>query len=194
MRGRYYAMMFIHFEPTGHSLRHGHSSDTPNDVEEQYRQASQDGVGGQSASNGGLPPYINRESPEEAHWRMQHPEGWKKPPARSPAVNTSEEVAQKAAAAGDMKKLEETIVEKKDIVNRRDENGWQPLHEAARGGHKEAIELLVNNGADVNTRTFGGVGETPLHIAKRRYGSFHPVVQYLMSLGALDVGADKNEL
>jgi hypothetical protein len=64
MRGRFYAMLFIHFEPTGHSIRHGHGGETP-DVQEQYKQASKDGVGGQSASNDGLPPYIMRYSPEE---------------------------------------------------------------------------------------------------------------------------------
>lgn len=64
MKGRFYAMMFIHFEPTGHSLRHGHGEEIA-DVEEQYKQAAKDGVGGQSASNGGFPPYITRESPEE---------------------------------------------------------------------------------------------------------------------------------
>jgi len=188
MKGRFYAMLFIHFEPIGHSKEHGHSVEAP-DVEEQYKQASKDGVGGQSASNGGLPPYIKRESPEEAHWKQQHPEGWHQNPARSPAIK-SEGTAQKAAAKGDVQVLKKEITEQKEIVNTRDDNGWQPVHEAARGGHKEAIELLVNNGADVNTRTFGGVGETPLHIAKRRYGAFHPVVKYLQSLGALDVGSE----
>jgi len=104
-------------------------------------------------------------------------------------------MAQKAAAEGNVKALEKEIAEKKDTVNHRDVNGWQLAHEAARGGHKETLEFLVNNGADVNARTFGGDGETPLHIAKARYGAFHPVVQYLKSLGALDVGATlKSEL
>lgn len=86
-------------------------------------------------------------------------------------------------------------MKKKDTINHRDSNGWQPVHEAARGGHKETMEFLVNNGADVNARTFGGDGETALHIAKSRFGSFHPIVQYLQSLGALDVGAAlKSEL
>lgn len=69
-------MMYMHFERTGHSLRHsGQNPDS--DVDSQYKQASKDGIGGQSVSNSGLPPYINRESPEEAHWRKLHPEGWK---------------------------------------------------------------------------------------------------------------------
>jgi hypothetical protein len=69
-------MMYIHFEPTGHSLRH-YGQNPESDVDSQYKQASEDGIGGQSASNSGLPPYINRETPEEAHWRQNHPEGWR---------------------------------------------------------------------------------------------------------------------
>lgn len=104
---------------------------------------------------------------------------------------------QKAAAHGDVKALEKELSsgKKDEVVNQRDANGWQPLHEAARGGHQETLELLVKNGADVNARTFGGDGETPLHIAKTRFGPFHPIVKYLQSLGALDVGSSlKSEL
>ena len=67
--------MYIHFEPTGHSLRH-YGQNPESDVDSQYKQASESGVGGQSAASTGLPPYINPESPEEAHWRKYHPEGW----------------------------------------------------------------------------------------------------------------------
>lgn len=194
MKGRFSAYLFIHYEPIGHSRAHGHDAETPDNVDEQYKQASKDGVGGQSASNGGLPPYIQRESPEEAHWKQQHPEGWReRKPANSQASNKQAYKVQKAAASGDVKQLKKEITKKKEIVSERDENGWQPLHESARGGHKEAIELLVKHGADVNARTFGGAGETALHIAKRKYGRFHPVVKYLQSLGALDVG-DRDEL
>lgn len=72
-----YAMLFIHFEPTGHSLRHGAESSIVSDVRAQYKTALDEGIGGQSASNRGLPPYIIRESPEETHWREMHPDGWK---------------------------------------------------------------------------------------------------------------------
>lgn len=71
-----YAMLFIHFEPTGHSLRHGAESSVVKDVHAQYKAAAAEGVGGQSASDRGLPPYIIRESPEESHWRASHPNGW----------------------------------------------------------------------------------------------------------------------
>jgi ankyrin repeat protein len=130
----------------------------------------------------------------QAHWKKQHPEGWHRKPAHSPtSVKSDGQEVQRAAAEGDVKTLEEELSKgkKDDVVNKRDENGWQPAHEAARGGHKETLELLVKNGADVNARTFGGDGETPLHIAKTRLGPFHPVVEYLQSLGALDVGSSQ---
>jgi ankyrin repeat protein len=37
-------------------------------------------------------------------------------------------------------------------VNAKDDNGWTPLHAAAREGHKEIVELLIANGADVNAK------------------------------------------
>jgi ankyrin repeat protein len=40
------------------------------------------------------------------------------------------------------------------------------LSYAAKRGHKEIVELLIANGADVNTKDV--VGMTPLHIAARR--------------------------
>jgi hypothetical protein len=115
-------------------------------------------------------------------------------PAHLPAEAKAEDKAHRAASNGDVQALGEEISEKREVVNNRDENGWQPIHEAAAGGHKQAVELLVNNGADVNTRTLGGRGGTPLHIAKKRFGPVHPLVQYLSNLGALDVPPDRNEL
>jgi ankyrin repeat protein len=48
-------------------------------------------------------------------------------------------------------------------VNAKDEKGWTPLHEAALGGHKETVELLIAKGADVNAKNNDGV--TPLNWA-----------------------------
>jgi prolyl 4-hydroxylase len=80
LRGRFAAFIFIHFEPTGHSLRHDASGNFYHDkaaIDHKYRKAVKDGFGGQSsASDGRLPPYIKRESPEEENWRVAHPEGW----------------------------------------------------------------------------------------------------------------------
>lgn len=90
LKGRYYASIFIHFEPTGRPL--GMTNDGlfylkgsdslktkkgNKEVDLQYRTDIQKGYGGQSSSfDGKLPPYIQRESPEEEHWLSQHPKGW----------------------------------------------------------------------------------------------------------------------
>lgn len=84
--------------------------------------------------------------------------------------NSAEDRTHRAAANGDVQTLSEEISDKREVVDNRDENGWQPLHEAAAGGHKKAVEVLVKNGADMNTRTLVGRGGTPLHIAKKRFG------------------------
>lgn len=45
-------------------------------------------------------------------------------------------------------------------------NGWEPVHEAVRSGSLEAVQFLVQNGADINSRTGRDKrGETPLALA-----------------------------
>ena len=108
LKGRYYAMLFIHFEPTGHSLRHGAADGNDIDVDKQYREASKNNVGGQSAHTDTLPPYIIRESPEEIHWRQLHPQGWEKPEF-NPLKRSSKSKLHRAAADGDVKTVERAL-------------------------------------------------------------------------------------
>ena len=194
LKGRYYAMLFIHFEPTGHSLRHDANSLT-NSVEEQYKQASNGNQGGQSASYDTLPPYIIRESPEETHWKYQHPEGWHKPEF-NPLKRISQSKLHNAAHEGDIIAIKRALEDDghdengAPVIATRDEEGWQLLHSGAAAGRKDVVELLIGHGADLNSRTHGGHGATPLYIAEQNNGGFHPVVRYLKSLGALNLGPD----
>jgi ankyrin repeat protein len=66
----------------------------------------------------------------------------------------------------------------------KDRNGWQPIHEASRGGHLDTVEFLLENGADVNARTHKGMGVSPLKIAREALGDDHIVVKFLEELGA----------
>lgn len=52
--------------------------------------------------------------------------------------------------------------------------------------------MLVSYGAEINARTQGGYGETPLRIAEKMFGDDkrHPVVEYLKGLGALSLGPE----
>lgn len=58
MKGRYYANIFIHFEPTGRQLYH-HSDNYVEELDDF------------------LPPYILAGSPEVLNWKMRNPNGWK---------------------------------------------------------------------------------------------------------------------
>ena len=95
-----------------------------------------------------------------------------------------------AAALGDVDALKELAVENKRALHASDKNGWQPLHEAIRGGHYDAVKLLVESGADYNAVTNQGDGVSPYHIAVRSWSEDHPVALYLEGLGAIDVGPD----
>jgi prolyl 4-hydroxylase len=74
LKGKFYASLFLHFEPTGRQysqvsgrffLRDDHRSQKENarrDANGRYHQASKDGLGGPSAGlDGKLPPYIKRK-------------------------------------------------------------------------------------------------------------------------------------
>jgi len=50
-------------------------------------------------------------------------------------------------------------------VNAKNKNRWTALHEAAFGGRKEIVELLISNGAHVNAKTKND--QTPLDFAIR---------------------------
>eukprot|EP00816_Leptocylindrus_hargravesii_P000281 CAMPEP_0196826108 /NCGR_PEP_ID=MMETSP1362-20130617/93443_1 /TAXON_ID=163516 /ORGANISM="Leptocylindrus danicus, Strain CCMP1856" /LENGTH=531 /DNA_ID=CAMNT_0042206649 /DNA_START=118 /DNA_END=1714 /DNA_ORIENTATION=+ len=230
LKGRYYANIFIHFEPTGHTLRHhgdihdhdydvdstykkaqfeptGHTlrhhgdiHDHDYNVDSTYRKAQASGQGGHENDNKGLPPYLIAGSPEEMNWRYSHPnyERPKRPKEeRKSALQrkmdtfaTGSTLAHEAAQIGDAKMLEKIITADKSQVSQQDENGWQPIHEGARGGHEEVVKLLLKHGADMNARTNEGVGGTPLWLAEQEHGSDHAVVQFLRAIGAESIGPE----
>jgi hypothetical protein len=51
------------------------------------------------------------------------------------------------------------------------------------------VKYLVENGADLNEKT-GGSGGTALWWAKKGLEDEHPLIAYLESLGALEIGPD----
>jgi hypothetical protein len=56
----------------------------------------------------------------------------------------------------------------------------------------EVVRTLVERGADVNqvTGLTGEGGQSVLHLAIEHHGEDHPLVDYLMSLGAMSVGPE----
>lgn len=168
LKGNYYANIFIHFEPTGEHL-YDHKVD-------------------EGADDNFFPPYILEDSPEQQNWARRNPAGWKKHAPSAAAVGRPE--GHVAAAYGDVERLAELAAENHRALHAKDENGWQPIHESVRGGHKKAVELLVKHGADVNAVTNHGAGVSPYNIAVRRWGEDHELSRYLLSLGAVNVGPE----
>ncbi|KAH9638989.1 hypothetical protein HF086_000915 [Spodoptera exigua] len=82
------------------------------------------------------------------------------------------------------KLLVERLIAQGHPVNIRDNAGWLPLHEACIHGHTEVVNILINNGANVNDR--GGSncdGITPLYDAASN--GHLEVVQLLLEKGAI---------
>jgi hypothetical protein len=51
----------------------------------------------------------------------------------------------------------------------------------------ELVKYLIEEDADINARTSGGYGPSPLNIAKYDHGVEHSVYLYLLSSGAKDI-------
>ncbi|KAL6431696.1 hypothetical protein ACFW04_007321 [Cataglyphis niger] len=69
----------------------------------------------------------------------------------------------KAALDGDIERVER-LLDRGHDPRQEDTSGYTPLHFAARHGHFEVCELLLNHGANVNAIT-PSIKATPLHRA-----------------------------
>ena len=194
LQGRYYANVFIHFEPLGHS-RKDEQKEKKLDLNILYQQAWEK----QQSNNDcklqldfnveevKIPPYILPGSEEEMRWLQLH--------SHAKLSNTKDRVktvvdkldANFAAAAGDIKLLKQIVKYDPEALHRVDANGWSPLTEAGRGGHQEVLEWLLQEGANINQRTHQGKGGSPLWWAKKFRGSNHKIVAYMEEHGAIEI-------
>lgn len=97
------------------------------------------------------------------------------------------EALREAASSGDSEMLAKLLDnENIHLIHAKDENGWELLHEAIRSGDLDTVKLLVELGADISCTVLAG--GAALYIAKLFLEpSDHPVIQYLIDIGAPDI-------
>jgi len=83
-----------------------------------------------------------------------------------------------AAADGDLDILIDVLQKSESKAVAKDENGWEPIHEAVRGGHVDAVQVLIVYGADIHQ------GESSLTLSLEEHGHDHPMTVFLKSQGA----------
>lgn len=190
LKGNYMANLFVHFEPTGHSLDH-HNHPTPDkDIHQLYRDNVRAGTGGHEAVDhshtnyNGLPPYLIPNSPDDSHYRQEHPE------ITNPNQAVLASPAHQFAKEGKADELMELLEEQNHLVHAKDHNGWTPLHEGARAGYLDVVRYLVGKGANVNERSDHGLGGNALYHAIEHHGKDSAVYQFLESTGAVPIYPD----
>lgn len=96
------------------------------------------------------------------------------------------EIAEDRADPVIVKKIISKLVKTKQNVNSCPDDGYliSPLYKASEWNHATIVEMLVQNGADVNCKTY--TGATPLHMSCA--GGNEMVSEYLINHGA-DVNA-----
>lgn len=142
-----------------------------------------------------MPPYIIDGSLEAFQWRREHPdEEWE--PRWAYEADDEEETgsngAHYAAHTGNIEVLQHIIENPQHrtaMIHEHDNNGWLPIHEAAREGHEEIITLLVQHGVDINEQTDFGEGQSVLNLAYDYHDEDSTMIQLLLSLGAVDIEA-----
>ena len=87
-----------------------------------------------------------------------------------------------ASAANHIAEVQAILHKDPNAIHTADANGWQPLHEAVRGGHTELVRFLVANGSDLGAVT--NRGGTALWWARRSLPPGHSTISFLMEMGA----------
>jgi len=151
LKGRYFANVFIHFEPDQSMKREDGNT---------------------------LPPYVLEGSVMAINHRnhQQMIDDMLNYPLEE---DTLQHAAHLAARAGDLNKLKKTVEAEEGVVHRKDSNGWQPIHEAARAGKAKVLKYIIKQGGDFNHRANHGDGPTPLELANDYLPIDHPVINIL---------------
>ena len=94
--------------------------------------------------------------------------------------------AHRAAASGRLWVLKEIArTQSRSELFKADRNGWTPMHEAARGGHADVLEYLLQEGSLVNERTNNNNGGTALFWARKNAMKNAKAIAVLEKYGAV---------
>jgi prolyl 4-hydroxylase len=199
LKGRYYANIFVHFEPFGYTTRHvekGSYGATLDDEEledlENVYKAAEEEFDEEVDGEYNTPDYVHEE--KEAAWRQAYvyDPDTKVPKDDEEKTTTHTQEVRKltphtAAALGRLDVLKELMTADPSNLTKQDANGWRPIHEAARSGEIEVLKFLVEHGADVNERTNEGAGGTPLFWAEQMLPKDSEAVLFLKAQGAKNI-------
>ena len=106
------------------------------------------------------------------------------PAPEAPTGKASDISIHDAVGTGNIEAVKQHIAAGMDVNAKHDAFGITPLEIAAIAGHKEIVELLISEGADVNAKD--KKGRTPLHWAATH--GRKEIVELLIAKGA-DVNA-----
>lgn len=167
LNGTVFANIFVHFEPMDHAAMNSLDLKLQHDIPGHVSQ------GGHEADNHDAAE-LDRHKAEHLHKDKAIP------------VRQAEEHSRlsEAAAVGHFDEVVDIVRSHPEWIDQTDENGWQPLHEAVRGGFIDIVKYLVDHGSDIGAETRGG--GSPLWWARRTLEPGHSVIRYLEEIGAPD--------
>eukprot|EP00980_Cylindrotheca_fusiformis_P001761 scaffold405_cov132-Cylindrotheca_fusiformis.AAC.13 len=122
-----------------------------------------------------IPPYIVPGSRWHRKWVENHEKGW---------FSETFDVL-KAATRGDLTALKIVAQQDPSKLQAKDDLGWEPIHEAARSGQIQTLQLFLEYKIDINKKTYAG--DTPLAIALKYLGENHAATKWLIENAASTV-------
>ena len=196
--GDYFANIFIHFIPVDLDLKQVKQTsrpinfprDTEAMVKRDFERAAEEPPENYRKSRKRLPDFIRDKTIAAKQWLQEYVFDRTEIPD-SPKHATKHVVgvtdAHRIAANGNVQQMKELFASKPELLNQKDGNGWQPIHEAARSGRTEIVEYLVKRKAQLSERTNRGLGGTPLWWAENALPDGHPVIEILRQNGAVAI-------
>jgi ankyrin repeat protein len=83
-----------------------------------------------------------------------------------PVISLLSQDIHELSKTGELKKIKALIEKEQELIEKKDDQGWSPLHHASFHGHNEVVEFFIANGAEINA--LDNAGCTPLHRAVLR--------------------------